>query len=89
MVIAMRDHKCTSLCNVEGPDIHVDSIYTDDTATPDTIWQSLGFYRGLKVIRVVPNPDAPPPDRLPMGMTHDVIQRSSKPLTKAWLVSWR
>jgi len=85
----MRDHKCMPLCGMEAPDIHVETIYTDDTATPDTIWQSLGYHRGLKVVRVVPNPDAASPDKLPKGMTHDVIQKSSRPLTKAWLVSWR
>ncbi|HSK31457.1 MAG TPA: hypothetical protein VLA17_15965 [Candidatus Limnocylindria bacterium] len=33
--------------------------------------------------------EAPPPDRLPKGMAQDVVQRSAKPLTKAWLVTWR
>lgn len=85
----MSDHKCTPLCGIEAPDIHVETIYTDETCTEGHIWQSLGYHRGLKVVRVVPNPDAPPPDKMPKGMTQDVIQKSSKPLTQAWLVSWR
>jgi hypothetical protein len=85
----MRAHKCTPLCGIEAPDINVETIYTDETATEGYIWQSLGYHRGLEVIPAVPNPDAPPPDKLPQGMTQDVIQSSSKPLTKAWLVSWR
>ena len=84
------NHKCGLLCGIEAPDTHVETIYTSEDATEGSIWQSLGFWRGLKVIRAVPNPDAPPPDKLPPGTQHDVIQHGKgKPLTKAWLVSWR
>lgn len=79
------NHKCGPLCGIEAPDAHVETIYTSEDATEGSIWQSLGFWRGLKVIRAVPEPDAPPPETV----KHDVVQMGSKPLAKAWLVTWR
>jgi hypothetical protein len=78
------NHTCMPYCR---PDLgeHTELVYTDESATEGHIWQSLAYHRGLKVIRAIPEPDAPPPDRVP----HDVVQRSAKPLAKAWLVTWR
>jgi len=78
------NHTCMAYCR---PDLgeHTELVYTDETATEGTIWQSLGYWRGLKVVRAVEEPDAPPPDTVPQ----DVVQRGSRPLAKAWLVTWR
>ena len=78
------NHKCILYCKPELGE-HTELVYTDATATEGHIRQSLGFYRGLKVIRAVEEPDAPAPDSVPQ----DIVQRGSKPLAKAWLVTWR
>ena len=77
-------HVCIPYCK---PDLgeHTELVYTDETAAEGKIRQALGFYRGLKVIRAVEEPDAPAPDRVPQ----DIVQCGSKPLAKAWLVTWR
>lgn len=77
-------HQCLPYCN-PGKGEHTELVYTDESATEGTIAQALGFYRGLKVMRAVPEADAPPPERV----EHDVISRGSKALAKAWLVTWR
>lgn len=77
-------HTCIAYCKPDRGE-HTELVYTDETATEGTIWQALGYWRGLKVIRAVEEPDAPAPDRV----HHDVIQLGSRPLAKAWLVTWR
>lgn len=78
------NHRCIPYCK---PDLgeHTELVYTDESATEQRIRQSLGYWRGLKVIRAVEEPDAPPSDTVPQ----DVVQRGSKPLAKGWLVTWR
>lgn len=78
------NHTCMPYCRPEAGE-HTELVYTDETATEGTIWQSLGYHRGLKVIRAIEEPDAPAPDTVPQ----DIVQRGSKPLTKGWLVTWR
>ncbi|MBI3065670.1 MAG: hypothetical protein HYY82_12150 [Deltaproteobacteria bacterium] len=77
-------HRCIPYCKPDQGE-HTELVYTDETASEGTIRQSLEYWRGLKVIRAVEEPDAPPPDRV----HHDVVQSGSRPLAKAWLVTWR
>ncbi|MDP2601323.1 MAG: hypothetical protein Q8S00_01835 [Deltaproteobacteria bacterium] len=58
------NHTCMVYCR---PDLgeHTELVYTDEAATEGTLWQSLGYWRGLKVIRAREEPDAPSPDTVP------------------------
>ena len=78
------NHTCMAYCK---PDLgeHTELVYTDETASEGTIRQSLGYWRGLKVVRAIEEPDASPPHTVPQ----DIVQRGSRPLAKAWLVTWR
>jgi hypothetical protein len=78
------NHTCMPYCRPEAGE-HTELVYTDESATEGTIWQSLGFHRGLKVTRAVEEPVAP----ARAGVPQDIVQRGSKPLAKAWLVTWR
>lgn len=80
----MQDHICNAYCTETE---HCELVYTDDQATPDHIWQSMGYHRGLKVTRVLPASEAPPAEAQPSNRM-DTLQRGSRPLTTAWLVYW-
>ncbi|MDO8616855.1 MAG: hypothetical protein Q7T33_14150 [Dehalococcoidia bacterium] len=74
------EHTCNAYCS---PPEHCDLIYTTPGAHPDHIWQSLGYYRGLKVLRCEPAGEPPDPT-----MANDLIVGDRADATEPWLVWW-
>jgi hypothetical protein len=73
--VKVTRHACNAYCR-DGR--HCDLVYASPGARPVQLWQALGYYRGLRVVRVEPATEAPPPGTQPL----DVIATGSTPATE-------
>lgn len=79
------NHDCNAYC--EAP-LHCELIWTSREASEGEIAQSLGYFRGLKVSRVTPAPEAPEIGHVPQSQL-DPVQIGTAPAgERAYLVWW-
>ena len=74
-------HSCNYYCR---GDLHCDVYFTSPSMTAAGIWQTLGYFRGLKVDRAEPCQEPPP-----RKWSTDVIAGDPAQATVPWLVFWR
>lgn len=79
-------HGCNAYC---GDGLHCDLVWTGPAPGRDVPWaitQAYGYYRGLKVRRVEPAPEAPDMAALPPEMLDSITGTPDG--SRAWLVWW-
>ena len=79
----MNDHTCNAYCTETE---HCELVYTSERGTEGKIRQAMGYYRGLKVTRAEPAPEAPPMEMIPAAQL-DHLQGPPSDAMR-WLVWW-